>query len=283
MEISVIISTYNHPEWLEKVLWGYECQTYKDFKVVIADDGSGSPTRNLIDRFKASSALEILHVWHEDTGYGKCQILNEAIIASTTDYLLFTDGDCVPRNDFVFQHVRHAEKGFFLSGGAIRLPLETSKLLTRDDIVSQRAFNRIWLEENGLQKRFLKNLKLIQNKRIASLLNLITPTKATWNGGNASGWKEDVLAVNGFDESLEYGGQDREFGERMRNTGLGSKQLRYSAICIHLDHSRSYKSENSIKRNIEMRKQARRDKKIRTESGIIKHNVSDSGVKAYTV
>ena len=146
MKVSVIISTYNHPEWLEKVLWGYECQTYADFEVVIADDGSGDSTRSLIQRFIDNSNLEINHVWHEDKGYQKCQILNKSILAANTEYLIFTDGDCVPRNDFVEQHVANAEEGYFLSGGAIRLPMTTSKLLTRDDIVGQRAFNRKWLE-----------------------------------------------------------------------------------------------------------------------------------------
>lgn len=280
MKFSVIISTFNHPGWLEKVLWGYECQTYKNFEVLIADDGSDEPTRALIDHFKTSSKLEIIHVWHEDAGYRKCQILNKAILAASTDYLLFTDGDCIPRNDFVEQHVKRAEKGFFLSGGAIRLPLDTSKLITRDDIVIQRSFSRKWLEENGLEKKLLKNLKLNQNKWLASVLNFITPANASWNGGNASGWKSDILSVNGFDERLVYGGLDREFGERMINKGIKSKQLRYSAICIHLDHSRGYKSESSIKKNIEMRKVTRRERKKSTEFGIIKQHESHVEEKA---
>lgn len=40
MKLSVIITTYNSPVWLQKVLWGYEVQTFRDFEVVIADDGS---------------------------------------------------------------------------------------------------------------------------------------------------------------------------------------------------------------------------------------------------
>lgn len=280
MRISVIISTYNHPEWLEKVLWGYECQTYKNFEVVIADDGSGEPTLTLVDRFKTTSKLIINHVWHEDVGYQKCQILNKSIMASATDYLLFTDGDCIPRKDFVEQHVIHAEKGYFLSGGAIRLPMSTSKLITREDIETQRAFNRKWLEANGLRKGFLKNLKLTHDRGLASFMNFITPAKASWNGGNASGWKSDILSVNGFDERMEYGGQDREFGERLINKGIRSKQLRYSAICVHLDHGRGYKTENSVKKNIQIRKVTRGDKKVWTEFGIIKKHETFVEVKA---
>jgi len=270
MKVSVIISTYNSPEWLEKVLWGYECQTYKNFEIIIADDGSGESTKKLIERFVADSALEIVHVWHEDKGYQKCQILNKAIIASRTEYLIFTDGDCIPRCDFVSQHVKQIEKGFFLSGGAVRLPMSTSKMITREDIVSGKAFNLGWLLSKGLPKRLLKNIKLSSNPVVSRIMNKITTAKATWNGGNASGWKENLLTVNGFDERMEYGGQDRELGERLKNIGLKAKQIRYSAICIHLDHSRGYKNNESIRKNKGIRQDTRSAKIIWTPYGIRK-------------
>src|SRR5687768_17180449 len=108
MKVSVVISTYNSPEWLEKVLWGYEFQTYRNFELVIADDGSGDSTREIIDRFKTQSGLDVIHVWHEDRGFQKSEILNKAIQASKTDYLIFSDGDCIPRKDFVGVHVMNA-------------------------------------------------------------------------------------------------------------------------------------------------------------------------------
>ena len=101
-------------------------------------------------------------------------------------------------------------------------------------------------------------------------MNHITPTKATWNGCNASGWRENVLAVNGFNEEMHYGGQDREFGERMWNSGLKSKQIRYSAIALHLDHKRPYKTPETLAKNIGIRKDTIRRKVIRTPYGIEK-------------
>lgn len=84
-------------------------------------------------------------------------------------------------------------------------------------------------------------------------MNWITPTKRSWNGHNSSGFKSDILAINGFNELLHYGGEDREMGERLFNNGLLSKQIRYSAICLHLDHSRSYVNTETIKNNMEIR------------------------------
>ncbi len=104
MRISVIISTYNHPQWLENVVWGYAVQTHRDFELVIADDGSTDETRLTIQRLRRETGLEIRHVWQEDRGFRKCSIMNRAILEATTEYLVFTDGDCIPRSDFLAQH-----------------------------------------------------------------------------------------------------------------------------------------------------------------------------------
>jgi len=269
MRVSVIISTYNSPEWLEKVLWGYECQTHTDFEVVIADDGSGDETRRIIERFQHESHLDIVHVWHEDRGFQKSEILNKAIQASNTEYLIFSDGDCIPRRDFVSVHVRHAEPGYFLSGGYFMLPIETSHAIRRNDIVSGKAFEVTWLKEHGLNGTY-KTLKLTSTGNLQKFLNFVTPTKATWNGHNSSGWKKDLLAVNGFNEQMQYGGQDRELGERLMNMGIRGKQIRYSAVCVHLEHKRGYKTIESIRKNKLIRKETKTQKRTWTDYGIVK-------------
>lgn len=269
MKVSVILSTYNSPEWLKKVLWGYEEQSYRDFEIVIADDGSGTPTFQLIDYFREKSHLVIKHVWHEDRGFQKSEILNKAILAAEGEYLIFSDGDCIPRLDFVEVHASSARRGYFLSGGYFMLPMQTSQIIEREHIKSGEAFSVRWLRQNGLGSTY-KAIKLSCNHFFGKLLNAITPTKATWNGHNSSGWKVDLLSVNGFNEQMQYGGQDRELGERLVNKGLNGKQIRYSAICIHLDHKRGYNTEDSIRRNMAIRKATREQRKTWTNTGITK-------------
>jgi glycosyltransferase involved in cell wall biosynthesis len=269
MKASVILSTYNSPLWLEKVLWGYEYQTNKNFELIIADDGSGEETRKLINRFVNDSGLQIIHVWHEDRGFQKSEILNKAIKASTTDYLIFSDGDCIPRNDFVATHVKNARQGHFLSGGYFMLPMDTSLGITREDVACGKAFDAGWLRDHGVASTY-KTLKLTSKGWLEHLLNFITPTRPTWNGHNSSGWKKDIVAVNGFNEQMQYGGQDRELGERLVNKGITGIQIRYSAICLHLDHKRNYKTDESIRKNQSIRKETREQRKIWTEFGIVK-------------
>jgi len=263
--VGIIISTYNTPAWLEKTLWGYLYQTRPADEIIIADDGSREDTRLLIERFKEK--LPIKHVWHEDKGFQKSRILNEAIIASEADYLIFTDQDCIPRKDFIATHVRYARKGYFLSGGYFKLPMDISHQLTQRDVESEDAFSLAWLKKNNLKYNF-KCTKLIQKKGFARFMNTITTAKATWNGCNASGWRQDILTVNGFNEEMQYGGQDREFGERLFNLGIKSRQIRYSAIVIHLDHKRPYKTKESIEKNIRIRRNTRKSGIIETPNGI---------------
>lgn len=271
MEISIIISTYNATEWLEKVLWGYHNQIFKDFEMVIADDGSGPETKELIDSMAKKVFYPIKHVWQEDEGFQKSRILNKALMACSADYIVMSDGDCIPRNDFLQVHQDNKEAGHFISGGYFKLPMDISKMITKEDIISGNCFNKTWLKERGLKKSF-KNNKLTTKKAKAAFMNKITTTNSTWNGHNSSGWKKDIFKVNGFDERMQYGGQDRELGERMMNLGIKGKQFRYSAICLHLDHKRGYKTPESIQKNLDIRSLVKKDNIKYTPFGIVKEN-----------
>ncbi len=269
IDISVIISTYNKPKWLQKVLWSYEAQSYKNFEVVIADDGSNNETAELIENIKVKVSFPIQHIWHDDNGFQKTVILNKATVASKGGYLVYTDGDCIARSDFLKVHIDCREKGFFLSGGYFKLPLNISELISEDDIKTQRCFDIDWLKSNGLKSSF-KNNKITAKGLKQKFLNTLTPTTATWNGHNSSGYKADIIAVNGYDERMQYGGEDRELGERLFNAGLKAKQIRYSAICLHLDHARGYVKPEMIEKNKKIRATTNRDKVTKTSFGIDK-------------
>ena len=269
IKASVIISTYNQSEWLRKVLIGYEQQLIKDFEIIIADDGSTEETKEIIDNFKKKSSFRLTHIRQEDNGFQKTKILNKAILASTSDYLIMTDGDCIPRKDFVLKHINLRKPNCFLSGGYFKLPESISSFISDEDIKKQLCFDKKWLLSRGLKSSFKLN-KLTAFGIKERLLNTFTPTKATWDGMNASGWKTDILKINGFDERMGYGGEDREFGERLVNLGIKPIQIRYSAICVHLYHNRGYKNKESIISNLKIRKNTRFQKIIKTPFGIEK-------------
>jgi glycosyltransferase involved in cell wall biosynthesis len=267
MRLSVIISTYNAPQWLEKVIWGYASQSHQDFELLIADDGSTEETAVCIERLQREVGFTIEHIWHEDHGFRKCAILNKAIVAAANEYLVFSDGDCVPRWDFLAAHAALAERGCLLSGGVLRLPMTLSERISRQDILSHRVTDPAWLLANGLGEN--KRLRwLTHGPRTASLLDAVTTTKATWNGGNASAWKTDLLDVNGYDERLQYGGLDRELGERLINAGIRGKQVRHRAIAVHLDHARPYMRQETWLHNDAIRRETCQSRATWTPYGI---------------
>ena len=124
--VSVIFSTFQQPEWLRKALCGFASQTHRDFEIVVADDGSGEETAQVIRSAGKGMGLPIEHVWQADRGFRKCRVLNKAIARARGDYLIFTDGDCIPHPEFVARHLALAEPGRFLSGGLLRLPIGLS-------------------------------------------------------------------------------------------------------------------------------------------------------------
>jgi glycosyltransferase involved in cell wall biosynthesis len=272
MKISVIVSTYNAEEWLEKVLIGYSVQTYKDFELIIADDGSRPSTKELIDSYAKNYPVPVRHLWHEDQGYRRQEILNVAIMEAAHEYIIMTDGDCIPRKDFVEIHAKYAQKGRFLSGGYCKLSMKLSKEIAKDDILSGRCFDLKWLK--SIDKLNLSNaLKISANDLSANILDFISPTNASFNNCNSSGFREDMIAINGYDERMKYGGPDREFGERLENNGIKGKQIRHKAIVLHLDHPRGYKTPESLAANLAIRKEVKDKKIVWTPYGIKKDNI----------
>jgi glycosyltransferase involved in cell wall biosynthesis len=267
VNVSVILSTYNSPLWLEKVLWGYSRQSFRNFEIVIADDGSEAATARLIDEMRDKTGVAITHVWHEDQGFRKCRILNKAILQARHDYLLFSDGDCIPRDDFVAVHAAEARPGHYLSGSYVKLPMSTSTAIGREDIESGRCFDVAWLRRNGL-RGFSKRLKLGAGPKAARLLNHLTTARCNFKGSNGSTWKKDVIAVNGFDERMHWGGEDREFGVRLINLGIKPKHVRYNAVVIHLDHARGYVDPERVKINKALRLSSERNKVNCTDHGL---------------
>ena len=267
MRISVILATYNQPRWLEKVLWGYAVQTHRDFDVVIADDGSGPETAEVIARAQSDAALRIRHVWHEDRGFRKSEILNRAIVATDAEYLIFSDGDCIPREDLVAVHAQYAAPGRFLSGGYLKLPAAVSERITIDDIRARRVSDMTWLRAAGWKPGH-RALRLTRSASLAALLDRLTPTSPTWNGHNASTWRAAIIAANGFDLDMPYGGQDRALGERLVNLGLRGRQIRHRAPCMHLDHGRPYRDQAKIEANLAIRSRIKQNRETRARLGI---------------
>jgi glycosyltransferase involved in cell wall biosynthesis len=270
MRLSVIVTTYNQPEWLEKVLWGYAVQELRDFEILVADDGSDERTAAVIAREADRTDVPLRHIWHEDRGFRKCEILNRAILAARADMLFFTDGDCIPRRDLLRVHTDLMRPGRFLSAGYVKLPAATSRAITRSDVESGRATSVRWLRRHHAElTRPL--LRLAVPAPLGAVLDRVTPTRASFNGHSAAVWRDDAIRVNGFDERMGWGGLDREFGERLENAGVRGIQVRHRAHVVHLDHPRGYRRPEIERANRAIRDETARLRRVRAPAGIDRH------------
>ncbi len=241
MKVSVIISFYQKLHELLKVLAGFELQSFEDFEIIIADDGSDEIVIEKIKRYINNSKRCIKHVWHQDEGWRKNVILNKAVIASNSDYLIFIDGDCIPHEDFIEDHFKFRACGELLAGRRVRLSSKISEKITVEYIkkgsIGRRLLPR--LISDGL---FGKTIQVEKGIRISWLprINKINAKsdKRQLLGCNFSIHKEDLLAINGFDERYKGPGigEDIDIELRYRNNGGKLKFLRYCAIQYHLYH-----------------------------------------------
>ena len=106
--LSLVINTFNAPRPLEKVLQAVLQQRVQPYEVLVADDGSGPETREVLESWKARLHCGLKHIWQPHEGFRRTHVLNKAVLQAAGDYLVFLDGDCVPHFEFVADHLLSA-------------------------------------------------------------------------------------------------------------------------------------------------------------------------------
>ena len=183
-------------------------------------------------RQPADFPVPLRHVWQEDLGFRAARSRNRGIAASRGDYIVLVDGDMYLHPRFVADHVAFAEPGYFLQGGR----LKASKAETARLFAGGRARFAPWIDGEFADFDGTRRLYAFRQ-----------PLLARWKaksrrGGrvmscNMSGWRQDLLRVNGFDERMEgYGAEDRELVARLENSGLRRRQLKWAALAVHFWH-----------------------------------------------
>jgi glycosyltransferase involved in cell wall biosynthesis len=241
LKTALILTTYNRPDALEAALAGYLGQDTHEFELLVADDGSTEATRRVVEAAARSSPFPVRHVWQEDKGFRPGAARNRALAATQSDYIIFSDGDCVPPPGFVSRHRALAERRYFLAGNRILL----SKAFTAR-VLAQRAPIHTWSAARWLAAWLRRDIN-----RPLPLLSL--PDSALrkreprrWEGVktcNLSAWREDLMAVNGFDETYSgWGLEDSDLVIRLLHAGVRHKSARYAAPVYHLWHPENDRS-----------------------------------------
>tara|TARA_B100001778_G_C18582994_1_gene628426 strand:- start:649 stop:1446 length:798 start_codon:yes stop_codon:yes gene_type:complete len=262
MLVSVIITTYNSPNFLEQCLNSFLKQKDKEFEIIIADDGSTKDTKELITRYK--NKLKIMHAWHNDDGFRAAKIRNEAVKISKGNYLVFIDGDCITFNDFIENHKRIAENGYFARGNRAMLSNAFSK-----KIIDEKTDINLISKTKLIKLRICKDLN-----RILPILRIFNYPlrkikKTEWKGAktcNLGIWRDDFINVNGYDESyVGWGREDSDLVVRLINSNVFRKEAIFATGVLHLKHA--INSRENFSKNDKLLKDAINKKKTYIKNG----------------
>ncbi|WP_394202778.1 glycosyltransferase family 2 protein [Shewanella waksmanii] len=235
MKISLIITTYNWPEALKAVLESVLRQSCLPDEVIIADDGSGKQTEQLIKAYQSTFPVPLHHSWQQDKGFRLSRSRNQAIDKANHDYIVMIDGDMVLEKNFIADHKYHAQPARFITGKRVKMNAKLSGLVQQQQALP-----------HPLSKGIARGRELtIRCRALANMLSHKTPQSTVGiHGCNLAFWRQDVININGFNEEFEgWGPEDKEFAQRMINAGILRKVSKFSAVAYHLDHQESCRAQ----------------------------------------
>lgn len=269
MKVAIIVPTYNRPDALSAVLEACLQQDDTDFELVIADDGSTGETRGVVEAFQARAPFTVKHVWQEDRGFRLAAVRNRGIAATDADYIIFIDGDCIPPRYFVSAHKRLAERGYFLSG---------NRVLVSEGFTRELLERRVPVHRWGVAQALAAWLRGAINRWVPMLRlpdgGLRKARPRQWRGVktcNMSVWREDLLRVNGLDESYSgWGLEDSDLVIRLHHAGVRHKSARFAAPVFHLWHRES--DRGSLPENQARLDALLRSERVRAEIGLDRYS-----------
>lgn len=227
MDISLIITTYNWKEALQLSLQSALAQTLLPREIVVADDGSGGDTGELVRKIGASSPVPVVHSWQEDKGFRSARSRNKAIAKAKGEYIVLIDGDMVLDAHFIEDHQSFAQPGHFVQGGRALLGPELSAAaLKSGQLLLPFLARGVENKKNCLRSLLLARLFSFRSAKLSGIKTC-----------NFAFWRLDALRVNGFNEDfVGWGREDSEFASRLINKGIRRKNLKFHALGYHLYH-----------------------------------------------
>jgi hypothetical protein len=257
--VSVIVSSYDDLAILEAALAALSLQTFSDFELIVADDGSSQDYKPVLAGWAPRFVHGIQHVTHEKKGFRRARILNRAIHVSRFERVIFLDMDCLAHHDFVRNHLAHLQPGTAITGRRVDISREVvptaSQILDRGVGFSLPVLLLLWLQ--GKAKR-------VEHGFVSPLY--YESSHAALIGCNFSLCKSDLLALNGFNEEFEgWGGEDTELDLRLHFMGARIRNLRNRVIEYHLRHERLGVQAGQVEAVLE---RTRAEKSVRARVGL---------------
>jgi len=221
---SIVIPTYNKSAHLEQTLRRLVGQKRApEFEVIVVDDCSEDATSGIIETLRTDYSLRYVR---NSANMGRSKARNIGLAEAQGDIVIFLDDDWLVNDTFVYHHVH--------SGGPGKIVLGTRWEFSENDgdLGSALSDSRGRCQKQQVMQMLEAIFRWpLRGDAPLAWFNFIT--------GNISTWREDVLAVGGFDENFSgWGGEDTELGYRMRSADM-VYIYQPQAASYHLTHPRN--------------------------------------------
>lgn len=256
--VTLVINTSGQAPQLRAILAAVFAGSELPAQVVIAEDGVDSATAAVVAEVSPSAPCPVVHRSQEKRGFRRSSILNAAIAASSGDYLVFLDGDCIPHRDFIADHRRVARPGFFVQG--------------RRAFVREAAVPGCLTGKFSPLRLFLKGALHGVMKGVRFPFPLVCEDADLHGvlGCNLGIHRTDLSAVNGYDESfVGWGKEDSDLAARLYHLGRRRRVVRNHAVIYHLDHPVADRS--GLPTNEHRLAETLTTRRVRCETGLDRH------------
>jgi Glycosyltransferases, probably involved in cell wall biogenesis len=266
---TLIISVYNNIQFLKSILDSVNRQTYKDFEIIISEDAEHIHIKTFLEEYPFENPW--LHLTQEDQGWRKNRALNRAILASSTDYLVFIDGDCLLHPKFMENHLYSAKENLVLGGKRLMLNEKLTDYFLKKPLNPSYINQYLFLNIFHLQKVNMRYAEEGFYINPQSLLGFTTKLRGLRNitGCNMSFSKKAIMDINGFDEdyTLPAIGEDIDLIWRFTQAGYKLGSVRNLAVQYHLYHKKNWVDQDI---NFQILKEKQMAGNFRCQNGIEK-------------
>lgn len=150
--LSVILPVYNVESYLRKCVDSILNQTYKDFELIIVDDGSTDQSSNICDMYETHPLVTVIH--RKNGGLSAAR--NTGIAVAKGEYITFCDSDDWIDSEMYSQMMRSIKKDnsdIVVCGH--RVVSESGKVLeevtTEDMVLDGKTATKYILEDKSIQ------------------------------------------------------------------------------------------------------------------------------------
>jgi GT2 family glycosyltransferase len=265
LELSVVLTTYQRPEHLERSLASLALQRSMEgrFEVIVADDGSTDRTHSIVREFSRTAKFPVKLTTHPHGGFRVALCRNDGVRASSAPYLLFSDSDCIFPPDHLHQHLRARKAGIVRAGDCFRLDEEPTNRLDVAAIESGEYCN--WISGEERQR--------IRRRRIKDQCYRLMghPRKPKLTGCNIAISRVDLEAVNGFDQDfVGWGCEDDDLAFRLRKAGMRIGSVLGYTCAYHMWHATDPSRPASWVDGPNVMRLRHADRPIRCSAGIVR-------------